>query len=121
MPSKPRVWSGFIVRPAYQVTHELNLRRTDSGNPSRANERSGVEDRCSGFFSESDSIHLDSFITWRNQMQMRGCVSGRWVKTIVLIRPNRSAIGTAIRYETAEQTPLQNRIAAVVVTETWKV
>src|ERR1700721_2303587 len=74
MPSKPRVWSGFIVCPAYQITHGLNLIRTDSRNPSRANERSGIEDRRSGFFSESYSIHPDSFITWRNQMQMRGCM-----------------------------------------------
>src|ERR1700692_1225652 len=56
-----------------------------------------------------------------NGISIRNTFDGRWVKTIVLIRPNRSAIGTAIRYETAEQMPLQNRIAAVVVTETWKV
>src|SRR5213080_2096992 len=42
---------------------------------------------------------------------------GRWVNTIVLIRPMRSAIGTAIRYDTAEHMPVQNRIVAAVVTE----
>src|ERR1700679_3645867 len=75
MQSKPTVRSGVIVRPTYQVTHGLNLRRTDSGNSSRANERSAIEERRSGFFSESDSAHEDSFIAWRNQMQMRGCMS----------------------------------------------
>ena len=53
-----------------------------------------------------------------NGISIRNTLEGRWVKTIVLIRPIRSAIGTAMRYETAEQTPLQNRIVAVVVTET---
>ena len=44
---KPRVRSGFIVYPAYQVTYGLNLRGTDSGNPPRTNERSGIENRHS--------------------------------------------------------------------------
>ena len=45
---------------------------------------------------------------------------GRWVKTIVLMSPIRSAIGTATRYETAEQRLVQNRIEAAVVTEIAK-
>src|ERR1700722_17675859 len=35
-----------------------------------------------------------------NGISIRNTLDGKWVKTIVLIRPNRSAIGTAIRYET---------------------
>jgi len=50
-------------------------------------------------------------------MRIRNRFDGRCVNTIVLMRPMRFAIGTATRYEIAEQTPLQNRIAAAVVTE----
>src|SRR6266404_2272709 len=53
-------------------------------------------------------------------MRIRNRFEGRCVNTIVLMSPMRLAIGTATKYEIAEQTPLQNRIAAAVVTEIWK-
>ena len=54
-----------------------------------------------------------------NGTRIRKMFDGRWVKTIVLIRPIRSEIGTATRKDRAEHTLLQNRIDEAVVTDRW--
>ena len=46
--------------------------------------------------------------------------AGRCVNTMVLIRPKRSATGTATSCDTAVQMLLQNRMAAIVLTDTPK-
>src|SRR5215471_2589469 len=54
-----------------------------------------------------------------NGTRIRKMFEGRWVKTIVLIRPIRSETGTATRKESAAHTLLQKRIAEAVGTERW--
>src|SRR5579864_3459605 len=49
----------------------------------------------------------------------RKMFDGRWVKTIVLMRPMRSESGTATRKDTAAQRLLQNRIADAVAIDRW--
>ena len=53
----------------------------------------------------------------RTAASIRKRLAGRCVNTIVLIRPNRFATGTAIRNDTAEQMLAQKKIAAAVDTD----
>src|ERR1700704_6091631 len=45
-----------------------------------------------------------------NGTSMSRTLDGRWVNTIVLIKPKRSAMRTATRYENADRVPVQKNI-----------
>src|SRR5579864_1546184 len=69
----------------------------------------------SAFRASSKAIAVARF--GANGTKIRKMLDGRWVNTIVLIRPIRSDTGTATRKDTAAHTLLQKRIDEAVATE----